>query len=200
MNLRRHFVLVFAAVGLVVAFVQRLVFQLLVPYVKTGNVIRPIDSVTPARLYAAQLVAPALFLLGIAAGLWLALGTPAPQWTRKRWPWAIGAYYLLHLPHGAPLGFPLWLPPLFVRWSFLIYVALSFFGLACAVWILSDRLHPALSLIVVVPVLSQHFLQQIPASLRSGFSWLPTVLVLALAGWWLGDAAERFNSSTSSAS
>jgi hypothetical protein len=199
MKLKRHFILVFAAVGLFVAFVQRLAFQLLMPYAETGGVLRPVIPITAARMYAAQLVAPALFLAGIAAGLWLALGTPAPHWTHKRWPWAIGIYYLLHLPPAYPPGFPLWTSTLFGRWTFLIYIGLSFLGLACAVWILAARLHPALPLIALLPVLWLHLGRQIPVSFRFGFSSLLTVFVLALAGWWLQDAAERFSTSASAA-
>ena len=199
MNLRRRIILVFAGVGVVLAFLQRLIFHLLVPYERTGAALRPGVPITPLRMYASLFVGPALFLAAVAAGLWLALGTPAPQWSRRRWPLAIGAYYLLHLPFVYLPVLPLGMSSLLGRWTFLIYFGLSFLGLGCAVWILAAEFHPALPLIVVVPVLSLHFLRQMPVSFRSGFSWLPTVLVLALAGWWLQDAADRFDSATSKA-
>jgi len=197
MNLRRHFILVFSLVGVVLAFLQRLILHLLVPYERTGAVLRPAVPITAVRMYAAQLAAPALFLAAVAAGLWLALGTPAPQWAPRRWPWALGAYYLLHLPFVYLPVLPLGVSSPIGRWTFLIYFGLSFLGFGCAIWILAGRFHPALPLIVLLPVLSLHFLRQIPVSLRSGFTWLPTVLVLALAGWWLQEAADRFDSATS---
>jgi hypothetical protein len=197
MNLRRHFILVFAAVGIVLAFIQRLVFHLLVPYANNGTMLLPAVTITAARIYSAQLIAPALFLPALGAGLWLTLGTPGPQWTRKGWPYAIGVYFLLHLPLAYLSGSPFWLSSLFGRWTFLFYFGLSSLGFACAVWILSGRLHLAFLLIVFLPVLSFHLLRQIPVSFRWGFTWLPTVLVLALAGWWLRDAADRFDSAAS---
>jgi len=199
MNLRRHFILIFAAVGVILVFIQRLIFHLLVPYARIGAILRPAIPITPLRMYASLFVGPALFLAAIAAGLWLALGTPAPRWTRKRWPWAIAVYYLLHLPFVYLPVLPLWMSSLLGRWTFLTYYGLSFLGFACSVWILSARLHPALPLIVLLPVLSLHFVHLIPVSFRFGFSSLPTVLVFALAGWWLRDAADRFDSATSEA-
>jgi len=199
MNFRRHFVLIFTAVGVVLVFLQRLIFHRLVPYERVGPILQPAVPITTPRLYAAQLVGPALLLLAIATGLWLALGTPAPKWTVKRWPWAIAAYYLLHLPLAYLPGFPLRVSTLFVRWTFLIYFGLSLLGFACAVWILSARLHLAFPAIVLLPVLFLHFARQVPLSFRFGFTSLPTVLVLALAGWWLKDAADGFDPSASAA-
>jgi hypothetical protein len=197
MTLMRRFILSFAAVGVILVFVQRSIFHLLVPYTQAGAILRPAAPITPVRILAVQLISPALFLAAIATGLWLALDSPAPQSMRKRWPWAIGTYYFLHLPLVYLPGFPLWMASLFGRWTALTYLGLSFLGFACAVWILADRFHPSLLLIVLLPVLSLHFIRQIPVSFRSGFSALTTVLVLALAGWWLQSAADHFNPATS---
>lgn len=98
MDRGRHFILIFALVGVFLVLVQRLIFHLLIPYTKAGAILQPAIPITPPRFYAAQLVGLALFLTAIAAGLWLVLGTPAPPWTRHRWPRAIGTYYLLHPP------------------------------------------------------------------------------------------------------
>lgn len=193
MNRRRYFILIFAVLGVILAFVQRLIFYLLVPYGRSGAVLRPLDPVTLPRIYAASLVGPALFLAAIAAGLLLTLGTPAPHWTRKRWPWAIGVYYLLHLPVALLPAMPPWSLSLFGRWGFLIYFGLSFLGLASAIWILSRKVHLALPLIVILPVLPLHFFRHRHFLPGVGFSSLATVIVLALAGWWLRDAAGRFD-------
>ena len=119
------------------------------------------------------------------------MGTSFPQWTRKRWSWAVFTYYLLHLPL---VFLPVqWLSslPFSARWGFLVYFGASYLGLASAVWIISGKLHPAFPLIVLVPLLSLHFHRQLPVSLQAGFSALATVLILTFVGWWLRDAAIR---------
>ena len=190
MNLRRHFTLVFAFVGLVLVFALRLISQLLVPYEKVGSVLRPAGPISPARILAANWVTPALFLCALAAGLWLELGTPVPRGMGKRWPWAIAIYCLLHVPLAVG-GLPGLSPssPLF-RWSFLISVGLSFLGLAAATWTLSARPHLLLPWIVLVPVLSLYFLRRLPFSFRFAFSSLGTVIVVALIGWCLRDSLD----------
>ncbi len=183
MDRRRNFILIFAVVGVVLVFVQMHVSHLLVPYEKVGGVLRPAFSATLPRIYAANLVGPALYLAAIAAGLWLALGTPVPQWTRKRWPWVIVVYYLLDVPLAFLIPFP--------RWGFLTYYGLSFLGLASALWILSGRLHLVLPLIVLVPVAFQYAYWHLPHSIRVVFSPLVTVLLLTLAGLTRIYAARR---------
>lgn len=185
MDRRRYFILIFAVVGVVLVFVQMLISHLFLPYEKVRGVLRPAFSATLPRIYAANLVGPALYLAAIAAGLWLALGTPVPQWTRKRWPWVIVVYYLLDVPLAFLIPFP--------RWGFLTYYGLSFLGLASALWILSGRLHSVLLLIVLVPVAFQYAYWHLPHPIRVVFSPLVTVLLLTLAGWWLCDAADRFD-------
>jgi hypothetical protein len=185
MDRRRYFIPSFAVVGVVLVFVQMLVSHLLLPYEKVGGVLRPAFSATLPRIYAANLVGPALYLAAIAAGLWLALGTPVPQWTRRRWPWAIVVYYLLDIPLAFLTPFP--------RWGFLTYYGLSFLGFASALWILSGMLHLVLPLIVFVPVAFQHVYWRLPHPIRVVFSPFVTVLLLTLAGWWLRDAADRFD-------
>jgi len=185
MTRRQYFIPIFAAVGVILVFVQHLVSHLLVPHEKVGAFLRPSLPVTPSRMYAANLVGPALYLAAIALGLWLALGTPAPQWTRKRWPLAIIAYYVLHIPLAFLIPFP--------RWGFLTYVGLSYLGLASALWILARKLHPVFPLVVLAPVLFQYAYWHLPRLIRLGFSPLVTILLLALAGWWLRDATNRLD-------
>ncbi|MGB7283540.1 MAG: hypothetical protein WBE13_14840 [Candidatus Acidiferrum sp.] len=192
MNRRRYFIPIFALAGVIRVFVQHLVSHLLVPYEKVGGVLRPSVPVTLPRMYAANLVVPALYLGAIALGLWFALGTPVPQWTRKRWPLAIVAYYLLHIPLAFFIPFP--------HWGFLTYLGLSYLGFASALWILSGRLHPVFPLIVLVPVAFQYSYRHLPLLVRVGLSPAVTVLLLALAGCWLGDAANRFDLPASASS
>jgi uncharacterized BrkB/YihY/UPF0761 family membrane protein len=94
MNARRYFILIFAVVGIALVFVQQLVFHLLAPYERVGAFFRHTVPITPIRMLAANLAPPALFLAAVSAALWLSLSTPAPPWTRRRWPWAIFTYYL----------------------------------------------------------------------------------------------------------
>jgi hypothetical protein len=112
-------------------------------------------------------------------------------------PLALGDLYLLPFP--MPLVFlpALWLSsiPVVNRWGFLSYFALSFAGFAFALWVLAHKLHFAFPLVILVPTLSLYFHNQLPLRLRYGFSSLSTVLVMALAGWWLRDAANRFDTS-----
>jgi hypothetical protein len=190
MDRRRYFIPIFAVAGVVLVFAQMLVSHLLVPYEKVGGILRPAFPATLPRIYAATLVGPALYLAAIALGLWLAVGTPVPQWTRKRWLWAIVVYYLLDIPLAFLIPFP--------RWGFLTYYGLSFLGLASALWILSGRLHPVLPLIVLVPVVFQYAYWHLPHVIRVEFSPLVTVLLLTLAGWWLRDAANRLAPSANS--
>jgi hypothetical protein len=185
MDRRRYFIPIFAATGVILVLVQMLFSHLLVPYAKVGGILRPDFPATLPRIYAANLVGPALYLAAFALGLWLAVGTPVPQWTRKRWPWVIVVYYLLEVPLAFLMPFP--------RWGFLFYFGLSYLGLALALWILSGRLHPVLPLIVLVPVALQYAYWHLPHSIRVVFSPLVTVLLLTLAGWWLRDAADRFD-------
>lgn len=193
MNRRRYFIPIFAMLGVILVFVKGLISYLLVPYERSGGVLRPAVPIALGRIYAASLIGPALFLAVIAVGLWLALGTSAPHWTRRRWPLAIGIYYLLHLPVAIlPATWP-WTYSLFGRWTFLIYFGLSYVGLACAVWILSRRAHLALPLIVLLPVVSLYFLRHWHFLPGFGFSSLATVIVMALIGWWLRDAADHFD-------
>jgi hypothetical protein len=189
---RRIFILTFAVVGIILIFAQRLASHLLAPYERVDKILRPAAPFSPTRILAANLVGPVLYLAAIAAALWISLGTPAPQWTRRRWPWAILVYFLLHAPLAFFFPFP--------RWGFLFYFGLSFLGLASALWILSRNFHPAFPLIVLAPVLSEHFYSRFPHSLRFASSALTTVLILALAGWWLHDAANRFPSSVARSS
>ncbi len=185
MNRRKYFIPIFAVAGIILIGVQHLVSHLLVPHEKVGGVLQPSVAVTLPRMYAANLLGPALYLAAVALGLWLALGTAMPQWTRKRWPLAIVAYYVLHIPLAFFILFP--------HWGFLTYFGLSFLGFASALWILSGRLHPVFPLIVLVPVVFQYAYWRLPHLIRLGFSPLVTVLVLALAGWWLRDIANRLD-------
>lgn len=62
MDRGRHFILIFALVGVFLVLVQRLIFHLLIPYTKAGAILQPAIPITPPRFYAAQLVGLALFL------------------------------------------------------------------------------------------------------------------------------------------
>ncbi len=181
MNPSRYPILTFTLVGAILVFTNNALIRGLM------NVTRGVHGHRAMVLAEAiGWLGPAIWLVVIAFCLLLTTGVVTPPWNRGRWLYAIGAFYLFHIPL-------ILLPPLaiFGRWDFTVYLFLSSVGVVCAIWLLMGSFHVAGVLLLLEPLVRDVSWKYFPRGTRSAAMLLFAIVGFPLIGWWMRDVAAR---------
>ncbi len=186
MNPSRYPILTFTLVGAILVFTNDALLRGLTNMARS---VHGHSAVTLALLIS--WLGPGLWLVVIAFCLLLTTGGVTPPWMPGRWLYAIGAFYLFHIPMIA-------LPPLriFGRWGVAVYLFLGAVGIVCAIWLLMGNFHVAGLLLLAEPIVRTLSWRYFPRGTRSAAMMIFAIVGFPLIGWWVRDTAARHKPQT----